>query len=56
MRDEQTGNSKGFGFVSFTRTEDAAAAQITMDGQPLEGQFGRAAAILVRFHEPKRQR
>lgn len=56
MRDENTGDSKGFGFVSFSRPEDAAAAKTAMDNQPLHGQHGSSASIVVRFHEPKRLR
>ena len=56
MRDEHTGLSKEFGFVSYTRAEDAAMAQQAMNGQGLDTTQGMTQAITVRFHEPKKQR
>lgn len=53
MRDEQTGDSKGYGFVSFSRPEEAANALTHMNGAPIVGDFGTSTAITVRFHEPR---
>lgn len=53
MRDEQTGDSKGFGFVSYTRPDEAANALYHMNGAPVQGEFGLSPAITVRFHEPR---
>ena len=56
MRDDRTGLSKEFGFVSFTRDEEAAKAQSTMDGAIISGSGGSGRPIIARFHEPKKFR
>ena len=42
IRDRQTGRSKGFGFVSFSRPADASKA-LTMDGTELRGRQVRVS-------------
>ncbi|KAL8117213.1 uncharacterized protein LOC141700507 [Apium graveolens] len=37
--DHSTGRSRGFGFVTYTSSEDAAIAKNAMDGQDLQGRF-----------------
>lgn len=56
MRNDQTGVSKEFGFVSFTTPAEASAALIGMDGAKLVGVEGRGKHIVVRLHEPKKFR
>jgi polyadenylate-binding protein len=51
MRDQQTGNSKGFGFVSYTSAEEADRAKSSMNGKTLG-----TKQIVVRLHEPKKLR
>ncbi|GAA5890483.1 hypothetical protein JCM5296_005059 [Sporobolomyces johnsonii] len=51
MRDERTGRSKEFGFVSYREPEQAALALRTMDGKRVKEKF-----ITVRLHEPKKLR
>ncbi|GAA5959211.1 hypothetical protein JCM21900_004262 [Sporobolomyces salmonicolor] len=51
MRDERTGRSKEFGFVSYREPEQAALALRTMDGKRVREKF-----ITVRLHEPKKLR
>ncbi|RIB13014.1 hypothetical protein C2G38_2144769 [Gigaspora rosea] len=51
MRDQETNNSKGFGFVSYTSAEEADRAKLFMDGKTLGSK-----QIIVRFHEPKKLR
>ncbi|CAG8614896.1 4157_t:CDS:2, partial [Racocetra fulgida] len=48
MRDPQTNNSKGFGYVSYTSAEDAGIAKLSMHGKILG-----TKQIVVRFCEPK---
>jgi polyadenylate-binding protein len=51
MRDQETGNSKGFGFVSYTTAEEADKAKSSMHGKTLG-----TKQIVVRLHEPKKLR
>lgn len=51
MRDDRTGLSKEFGFVSFSREDEAAKAQAAMDGALLGNRV-----IAAKFHEPKKFR
>lgn len=51
MREEETGNSRGFGFVSFTQPDEAARALAQMNGSLLG-----TKNIVVRLHEPKKVR
>jgi polyadenylate-binding protein len=51
MRDQETGNSKGFGFVSYTTAEEADKAKSSMHGKTLGSK-----QIVVRLHEPKKLR
>lgn len=37
IMDRDTGRSRGFGFITFVRDEDAASAITAMDGTTLEG-------------------
>ncbi|KAG1051803.1 hypothetical protein G6F43_006014 [Rhizopus delemar] len=49
MRHPQTNQSRGFGFVSFSRAEDALRAKQEMNGQRLGSK-----PMVVAFHEPKK--
>jgi len=51
MRDQETGNSKGFGFVSYTNPEEAERAKSSMNNKTLGSK-----QIVVRLHEPKKLR
>ena len=51
MRDQKTGNSKGFGFVNYTTAEEADKAKSSMHGKTLG-----TKQIIVRLHEPKKLR
>ncbi|KAI8980466.1 hypothetical protein BDB01DRAFT_762417 [Pilobolus umbonatus] len=51
MKNTQTKQSKGFGFVSFTKAEDAQNAKQEMDGKMI-----LSKAMIVAFHEPKKPR
>ncbi|CAG8557460.1 11357_t:CDS:2 [Paraglomus occultum] len=51
MRDQETGNSKGFGFVSYTNPEEADRAKTAMNNKSLGSK-----QIVVRLHEPKKLR
>jgi len=51
MRDQETGNSKGFGFVSYSSSEEADKAKQSMHGKTLG-----TKQIVVRLHEPKKLR
>ncbi|CAG8614646.1 12058_t:CDS:2 [Acaulospora morrowiae] len=51
MRDQETGNSKGFGFVSYTSSDEADRAKASMHGKTLGNK-----QIVVRLHEPKKLR
>jgi polyadenylate-binding protein len=56
MRDDKTGLSKEFGFVSYQKDDEAAQALKAMDGSTLTGATGGSSTIVVRLHEPKRFR
>ncbi|RCH96181.1 hypothetical protein CU097_014197 [Rhizopus azygosporus] len=49
MKHPQTKQSRGFGFVSFSKTEEAMQAKEGMNGQ-----FIASKPIIVAFHEPKK--
>ena len=51
MRDEASGKSREFGFVSFTDQPSAAEAMRSMNGSLLDGK-----KLTVSLHEPKRMR
>ncbi|KAI8973767.1 hypothetical protein BDF20DRAFT_671612 [Mycotypha africana] len=51
MTNPATGQSKGYGFVSFGRSEEAAAALREMDGVMLGNR-----SIIVAYHEPRKGR
>lgn len=42
--------------MSYQRPEEAAAALVAMDGQPVVGATGHGRNVVVRLHEPKRFR
>lgn len=48
MKDRYSGRSKGFGFVTFSSEEEAAAAVEAMNGKELDGR-----ALTVDFARPK---
>lgn len=56
MRNEQTKQSKEFGFVSYSDPNDASKALAAMDGSAVTGKSGVSCTIKVNFHEPKRFR
>ncbi|CAN6210061.1 unnamed protein product [Urochloa humidicola] len=43
IMDRETGRSRGFGFVTYTSTEEAAAAIAGMDGKDLQGRIVRVS-------------
>ena len=45
ITDRETGRSKGFGFVTFSREEDANEAIKQLDGQSLDGPQGRRVKV-----------
>ncbi|KAI8890435.1 hypothetical protein K501DRAFT_206351 [Backusella circina FSU 941] len=51
MTNPATGQSKGYGFVSFSNFEDAGNAL-----EELNGQFLRTKPLIVAYHEPKKPR
>jgi RNA recognition motif-containing protein len=51
MTNPQTGQSKGYGFVSFGKTEEAAAALHEMHGAMLGNR-----PLVVAYHEPRKPR
>eukprot|EP00947_MAST-08B_sp_MAST-8B-sp1_P001429 g1429.t1 len=53
--DKQTGISKGFGFVLFTKSEDAAAAIAAMDGSPLFARGGEVLSVSLARQQQQQQ-
>ncbi|KAL7317256.1 hypothetical protein PS15m_003640 [Mucor circinelloides] len=51
MKNAQTKQSKGFGFVSFSKTDEAQKAKHEMNGE-----FILSKPVIVAFHEPKKAR
>ncbi|KAG2217572.1 hypothetical protein INT45_004925 [Circinella minor] len=51
MSNPQTGQSKGYGFVSYDKSEDASAALKEMNGKLIG-----AKQLIVAYHEPKKPR
>lgn len=51
MSNPQNGQSKGYGFVSFGKPEEAALAKQEMDGHHF-----RTKPMIVAYHEPKKPR
>lgn len=51
ISESSTGRSKGFGFVTFAKEEDAAKAQTEMNGKDVEGRN-----IVVNFARPREDR
>lgn len=51
ISDSATGRSKGFGFVTFAKQEDAEKAQAEMNGKDVEGRN-----IVVNFAKPREER
>ncbi|OZJ05866.1 hypothetical protein BZG36_00932 [Bifiguratus adelaidae] len=51
MNNAMTGQSKGFGFVSFSQPEEAALAL-----QQMNGQYILSKPIMIAYHEPKKPR
>lgn len=51
ISDSATGRSKGFGFVTFAKEEDAQKAQSEMNGKDVEGRN-----IVVNFAKPREDR
>ncbi|GAN10032.1 hypothetical protein MAM1_0314d09566 [Mucor ambiguus] len=51
MKNAQTKQSKGFGFVSFSKADEAQKARHEMDGE-----FILSKPVIVAFHEPKKAR
>lgn len=49
--DQETNKSRGFGFVEFVNPEDAAKAQLAMDGQEI---MGRAVKVDFAKENPDR--
>jgi polyadenylate-binding protein len=56
MRDDKTGLSKEFGFVSYQREDEASQALKAMDNTTLTSAQGGSSTVVVRLHEPKRFR
>jgi polyadenylate-binding protein len=55
--DPDQANAQGFGFVSFEREEDTAAALAAMNGARIRSQVtGEERVVDIRYHEPKRLR
>ncbi|KAI9265523.1 hypothetical protein EDC94DRAFT_517117 [Helicostylum pulchrum] len=51
MKNAQTKQSKGFGFVSFSKADEAQKAKADMDGE-----YILSKPVIVAFHEPKKPR
>jgi len=51
ISDRETGRSRGFGFVTFTNADDAAAAIAALDGSNLDG---RNIRVNVAEDKPRR--
>jgi RNA recognition motif-containing protein len=51
MKNAQTNQSKGFGFVSFSKADEAQKAK-----QEMNNQYILSKAVIVAFHEPKKVR
>ena len=51
MKNAQTKQSKGFGFVSFSKADEAQRAK-----QEMNGEFILSKPVIVAFHEPKKPR
>lgn len=52
ITDRETGRSRGFGFITFVRQEDAEAAMQEMDGSELDGRNIKVNE--AREREPRR--
>ncbi len=53
VMDDQTGISKGFGFIEMPRPGDAKAAMKTLNGKELSGSLIRIKKARIKKAEPK---